>query len=149
MAATGDLRNSEFRGSPPASPGCSSAAPGIPWFEPRRGFGSKAVQAINQLAQPAVGAAVETEGDAGQRQELLVLAFFGGGFDDPNGIAGDDLGEVLVQCRECSFGGSMLEADDEQVADEPARVLIPVEPGDPAHRLLGAVGDLVEVEILG
>lgn len=92
--------------------------------------------------------AVETEGDAGFVQFVLVFHFFGRGLDGFHGGAGDDVAEVLGECGEDRGCGWAMEADDELVMDEAAGVEVAVEAGDPADGFGGVLGDLVEVEVV-
>ena len=64
------------------------------YLPPLRGL--QPVQHVNQLAQAAVIAAVEPEGDAREVQVVLVFDFLRRRRDDFNGLAGDDVGEVFV-----------------------------------------------------
>ena len=63
------------------------------------------------MAEPPVLAAVESERDAGQVQDLFFLAFLRGGFDNVDGVSGDDIAEILVESWEGRGGGRMVEAE--------------------------------------
>src|ERR1051325_1192606 len=109
----------------------------------------KAVQQIDHLAQAAVVAFVELEGQPRQVHTLIVLALFCGRPDQPDLLSGDDVGEVFVEVVNGRLAGRVLEPDDQQLAHEAHGVIIAIEPRDNLHRLIGVVRDLVKAQIVG
>ena len=74
--------------------------------------------------------AVEAESDAGKFNAVIVGQFLRRGLDALDRRADDDVGEILIHGLDSRFGGRMMEADDEEVLDEAARMKIAVKPRD-------------------
>ena len=77
-------------------------------------------------------------------------AAVGKAFDSVVKVLGrDDVGEILVQLREGGGGRRGFEPDDQQVFHKPAGLKIPIETRDDLHGFAGAVGDVVQVQVVG
>src|SRR3954463_4362342 len=110
---------------------------------------SEAVEDIDELAEPAIIAPIESEGDARQIQILVVLAFFGSGFDEMDFFARDDVLEILVQSVDGILGRRMLQANDQQFVDEAHGVVIAIEASNQANGFIGVVRDVKKVQVGG
>src|SRR5208283_3135577 len=99
------------------------------------------------MAQAAIILAVEAEGDAGHLKGSDLVLFGGHGFRGVDFLAGDDVGEVLVEGLDGGGGGGVFEADDELVGDRTHGVVVAVEAGYMFDGFVGAFGDVVEVQV--
>src|SRR5215207_2120980 len=101
------------------------------------------VQRVDEGAQLAETALREPEADASEVDGVVVLHLFGArvGALDP-ALAGDEMGEALVQGVELGVVGGPLETDHEVLADVADRVVVGVE----ARDLPGSGHDVVRDE---
>jgi len=110
---------------------------------------SQPVEDVNQLAQSAVVVTIETEGNARQMKVSGVGNFLGRRRNDFYRRAVNDVGEILVHRGNGGFAWHVLEPDDERVFDPTRRMKIAIETSDDFYRFIGAVSDLIKVEVVG
>src|ERR1700744_5773939 len=96
------------------------------WLQITRSRRSIPIDHIEQMAQAAVLAAVETEGDAREINVVVVFLFFRRRFDDLKFLAQNNVLVIGVEAFNGRRTRSVFEAQHQQVFDKPARVIIAV-----------------------
>src|SRR5947207_3549221 len=96
----------------------------------------KAIEDIDELAQAAVVAAIEAEGNAWEVQVLVVFALFRGGLDWLDLFAGNDVFEIFVQAFDGVRRGRVLETNHQQFVNKAHRVVIAIKTRNQAHGVI-------------
>lgn len=93
--------------------------------------------------------AIEAEGQPGKVDVVVPRALRGEGRRRVDGARDDDVGEPAVELPQLRRGRLRLQAQHEQIAHEPARVLVPVEAQHLGRRFVDGVGHPEAGHVLG
>jgi len=108
----------------------------------------EAVKDVNHLAQTAVFAAIEVEGDPLKLEAILIGNLFRSRFDGSDLAVDQDVRKVFIEGGDGGVAGLIFKADDELLFHKASAVKVAIESGDEANRFVRAVGDLIEVEVV-
>src|SRR5882724_9855216 len=111
-------------------------------------FMSQTIEAIHQQPEPPIIATIKTKRDSLQVQAVVSVALLLGGFDALDRRAVNDVGEIFVHRADRRFSGRMFQANDKEVVNEARRIEVAIETGDDPDRFVGAVRDLIKIQIV-
>src|SRR5438445_10738045 len=105
------------------------------------------IDEVDQLAEATEGAVIERKDQSGQIRELVELLRHRSGLEPRQ--ASEDVGELVLQLGEVARMDGPHEAEGQVVADDPRRVIHPVEARHLADGLVGRIDDPKQRRVLG
>src|SRR3989442_5769783 len=90
----------------------------------------QAVQHVNQLPQPPVVAPIESKRDARALDVVFIGEFFRRGVDTLDLLANNNIGKIFIHGLDGRIGRRVVQPDDKQFFDKPARMELTIETGD-------------------
>src|SRR5690242_7073337 len=73
------------------------------------------IQHVNQLTQPAIITAIESESDARPLDIIIIRKFFGCWVDALDFLADDDVGKIFIHGLDGGIGMSMIQPNNKEL----------------------------------